>query len=275
VFVSDTEKDSKLLAVNSNSAKPPLTTPKKSLGLKQVDHTEVARVLSRAISKSVLLGEGHVFIPMPPKGTRPGVAAEVGRLMDLVRAMGFDVTRFEDGAVQYDSPPFERNALQAAGIRLASYDWRQADLCVLRLLSPNTRPRPVAVRSCGRWTEELLCGTRLRLRRKGVGMFADPTLVSLVAGDVLPSVSRRHPLRRSVDVWTTGNHVFSCAGTAALRTIIRSLARGQDPALRVACALGRGLSNHEKHLIGVAAEQQLSTFPSAFGLVIGSRFVIL
>lgn len=207
-----------------------------------------------AASQTCTLG-GHVFMPMPPKGTRPGVAAEVGRLMELARAMGFYVTRFEDGAVQYDSPPFERNALQAAGIRLVSYDWRRADLCVLRLLSPNTLPRPAAVRSSGRWAEEELLGTRVRLRRKAVGPFADPTLASLVTGDVLPSVSRRHPMRRAVDVWTTGNRVFSCTGTSVLRTIIRALARGQDPALRVAFALGRGLSGREKHLIDLATEQ--------------------
>jgi hypothetical protein len=198
---------------------------------------------------------GNVFVSLPPKGTRPGACSEVSKLLGTARAMGFDVTRLDHGAVQYDSPPFERNALRAAGIRLAAYDWRCGDLCVLRLRSENTQPRPVAPRDANRWVEEELFGMRLRLRKRRIGRFADPTLVSLVAGDVFPSVSRRHPLRNSVDVWTAGNRVFACARTSILRQVIRALVRGQSPVRRVASALNREVTNHERHLIAVAAKQ--------------------
>ena len=198
---------------------------------------------------------GHVFVSLPPKGTRPGVVSEVGRLIGLARAMGFDVDRLDCGAVQYESPPFERNALRAAGIHLSSYDWRCGDLCILRLRAANNQPRPLPPRSQGKWVEEELSGMRVRLRKKGIGLFADPVLTSLVDGDILPSVSRRHPLRQSVDVWTAGNRVFSCAGTNILRQVIRALARGQNPVLRVASALNRVLTHRERQLIVVAARQ--------------------
>jgi hypothetical protein len=198
---------------------------------------------------------GHVFLPLPPRGTRPGVVSEVQRLLDVARVMGFSVGGLDEGAVQYDSPWFEQNALRAAGIHLASYDWRRADLCVLRKVATNVMPRPAVIRRGGVWVEEELFGTRIKLRRKVAGRFTDPTLATLVTRDVLPSGSRRNPVRKSVDVWTSGNRVFSCTGTPILLTILRAMIRGQDPALRVAFALGRGLSDGEKRLIHVATEQ--------------------
>ncbi len=33
-------------------------------------------------------------------------------------------------------------------------------------------------------------------------------LISLVKGDILPTVSRRDPRRRQADVWTSGNRIF-------------------------------------------------------------------
>jgi hypothetical protein len=198
---------------------------------------------------------GHVFMSLPPRRTRPAAASEVGRLLGLASDLGFELASFENGVVQYESPPFERNALRAVGVGLVSYDWRRGDLCVLRLRSADARPRPTAARTGGRWAEEALFEARLRLRSRRGGEFADPTLTPLVAGDVLPSVSRRHPLRDAADVWTAGNRVFGCAGTGVLRQIIRSLGRGGDPARRVAAVLERGLTARERYLVGVAAEQ--------------------
>jgi len=198
---------------------------------------------------------GHVFVSLPPRGTRPGIAAEVGSLMTLAIELGFDIDRIEECSLQYDSPPFEQNALTAVGIRLASYNWRCGDLCVLRLRAAKREKRPLVSGGEGWWDDEFLLGMRLRLRKTSVARFGDPCLVSLVPGDVLPSVSRRYPLRRSVDVWTAGNRVFACAGTEILRLIIQAVARGQTPPLRVASFLGRCLTHRERQLIDVATEQ--------------------
>jgi len=45
----------------------------------------------------------------------------------------------------------------------------------------------------------------------------------LIAGDVLPSVSARHPLRSEVDVWTSGNRVFRCEEGAKLVALCEHL----------------------------------------------------
>src|SRR5262245_32708356 len=57
VFLSDTEKDPKLQPLNSARQRPYLTRRLKSLGSEAIGGGKLARVLSRAISRSVLLGE--------------------------------------------------------------------------------------------------------------------------------------------------------------------------------------------------------------------------
>jgi hypothetical protein len=198
---------------------------------------------------------GHVLMSLPPRGTRPGIADELRRFLGLAHDLGFDLVRHVEGSLRYDSPPFERNALRAAGIRLASYDWRCGDLYVFQFRSVRRLARP---RFCGtrpRWADEELSGMRVRLRTNGVTTFASPLLVPVVEGDVLPSVSSRHPMRALVDVWTAGNRVFRCAGTDIMSNVIRALVRGQDPAFRVAFSLDRELTAREQKLVEVAAEQ--------------------
>jgi len=198
---------------------------------------------------------GHVFMCLPPRGTRPSAASEVSRVLALASGLGLELASLEKGMVEYDSPPFERNALRAAGVGLSCYDWRRGDLCVLRRLSGATQIRRRVVLAGDRWAEETLFGTRIRLRGGQGREFADPTLTPVVAGHVLPSVSRSHPLRDAANVWTAGNRIFGCNGTVVMRQIIRALGRGGNPARQVAAALQRRLTAREKYLVGVAAEQ--------------------
>ena len=58
------------------------------------------------------------------------------------------------------------------------------------------------------WTEVAIGRMRLFIGTGGNGASGDADLVSIVAGDVLPSVSRRDPRRSPANVWTSGNRVF-------------------------------------------------------------------
>src|SRR5205085_6500510 len=109
------------------------------------------------------------------------------------------------------SPPFERNALRAEGILNVPQEWRRADLVGLSKSASTQIPRPMLSSIEGdKWTEESLLSVRIRIREHSSLEFDDPTLVSFVHGDVLPSPSRRDGRRPLVDVWTSGNRVFAC-----------------------------------------------------------------
>ena len=81
------------------------------------------------------------------------------------------------------------------------------------------------------WIDYPVDGIRFRLRRPGNDELASgiPELVPLVKGEILPSVSRRHPLRDSVDLWTSGNRVFRCTHRLVMMLILGAMQRRVDP----------------------------------------------
>ena len=89
--------------------------------------------------------------------------------------------------------------------------------------------RPLFIPSIhDRWDEVTLYGTRFFFRQDVRIGFDDPSLIPLVSGSILPSVSRTHRLRPSVDVWTSGNRVFRCQSPRLLKAIAETLAMNGD-----------------------------------------------
>jgi hypothetical protein len=199
--------------------------------------------------------KGHVLVSLPPVGTRPGVANERAKLLALAEEWGLRLVRLDEGALPYLSPPFEQNALRADGTPRVPVDWRRGDLVTFARTRLFKRSRPLAPAFEEAWHEAEVLGVRVRLRNQGDVGFIDPRLVSLVAGDILPTVSRRDPRRRGVDVWTTGNRIFLCRGTGILLRIFEALGASQLPIERVARALGRNLDPEEADLVKRAGEQ--------------------
>jgi hypothetical protein len=119
-------------------------------------------------------------------------------------------------------------------------------------------PRPVAPPDEGAWYEAAVTGVRVRVRPQIEAGFVDPRLVSVISGDILPTVSRRDARRQSADVWTSGNRIFQCRGTGILLRIFEALAAGQLSIERVACALGRSLAQEEADVVKRAEEQAVN-----------------
>jgi hypothetical protein len=136
-------------------------------------------------------------------------------------------------------------------------EWRHGNLAVFMRTRLNRAPRPV-LPAADAWDEEALFGVRVRLRQRRAADFEEPTLLSIVPGDILPSVSRRDPRRRLVDIWTSGNRVFACRGTPVLRMIARALAEGRSPADGVATGLGQRLTPGDVDLVSRAAQQLMN-----------------
>lgn len=168
---------------------------------------------------------GVLLLSMPAAGTRPGVTEEHARCLRWCTRLGFELYRLERGALPYETPLFERNALRAAGILNIPAYWRRGDLWILRKVKASRAEWPGdLMRSV--WTEYRFGLVRLRVDRGAGAPHGSPALVSLVPGDVLPTVSRRDSMRKLARVWTAGNRVFGCAAPCEFAQIVEAWQAG-------------------------------------------------
>ncbi len=156
---------------------------------------------------------------MPPDGTRPGIVQENARLLAWCRELGFEREALVLARLPYDMPPFERNALRAANIVNIHGTWRKADLWQLRKVRSASPAWPGDVASTP-WSEHRFGSVRLRINHDAPSHGDDPRLRSLIANDILPTVSRRDQRRNEARVWTTGNRIFACDSPKILCAIL-------------------------------------------------------
>jgi hypothetical protein len=198
---------------------------------------------------------GHILVSVPPIGTRPGIDQERVNFLSWVQQTGLALIRVESGVLPYISPPFERNALRTEGLYRTPTQWRRGDLAVFTHTHHIAAERPIVPPCEGKWVEEVLLGVRVRIRHSDEQGFEDPSLLSVVPGDVLPSVSRRDGRRGFADIWTSGNRIFACRGRNILRQILHALAVGQSAHETLAAMLNRRLSDREDKLISQTIQQ--------------------
>lgn len=165
---------------------------------------------------------GHALLSLPAEGTRPGMRQQYNRYRAWWEKAGFKEVASIPGVVPYVSPPFERNALRAAGVLHFRSDWRKADLAVLRRIHPNELHWPGELAET-HWDEVSFGPVRLRIDTAAPRVSEIPNLVSLVVGDVLATVSRRSSLRHQATVWTSGNRIFACEDTRTLFQLAQCL----------------------------------------------------
>lgn len=200
---------------------------------------------------------GYILLSLPKEGTRPGFSEERIRLLKWCHKLGLNLIQTKPSALRYISPPFESNALKAAGIHSVPKTWRSCDLAIFRRVSERNLPRPEysGTDVDNEWREFTIKGVRFRVRPLNDAAFRDPRLKSLVPGDILPTVSRRDPGRQQVDVWTSGNRVFACDGLNVLELIFQALACGTSPHIAVSKNLKGQLKPDEAKLVSVTSDQ--------------------
>lgn len=198
---------------------------------------------------------GHVLISLPPRGTRPTIDDELLQVLRYSSRIGFRLRHIKEDHLPYETPPFESNSLSAVGCRLCGRPWRRGTLCVFQKIKRTCTPRPRFESPGERWSEASLYGTRFKFRHRRLSGFDDPSLRSLVDGDILPTVSRRERLREQVDVWSSGNRVFRCSAPGILRRIVECLDAGASPADKIENSRRMSLSRPHRRQIQRAAEQ--------------------
>ena len=198
--------------------------------------------------------DAHVFVSLPAVGTRPGCRAERKAFKSTAERMAMRVEEMRLRELAYLSPPFETNALAAAGWTGLPIDWRRGDLCILRTSGSNG-PRPIRETRETRWEEHSLGWVRIRVRRDPPTRVVDPTLEELVPGAILPDVSRRHRFRETANVWTSGNRVYRCQSPRLFLVILKSVASGSNPRVAVASTIGRTPTTQEDRAIAESVSQ--------------------
>ncbi len=202
---------------------------------------------------------GFVLTTNPSIWTKPNVGKEWCSLLALSRQLGLEYLGMMNKCIEYDSPYFERNSLRAAGLGLVPKNWRQGDLAIFRKIG---NPRMIESHTgyyYRDWSEETHLG--FRIRNHGVQpskSFRDPTLMSIIQGDILTSVSRTDPARGLADVWTEGNRIFACRGTHILQRILEALERGDSMRKAIASLTGRDLRMSELGIVNHTVRQIVS-----------------
>ncbi len=163
-------------------------------------------------SQRLVVG-GSLLIAMPARGTRPGIPAEQARTIEWAGMLGLEVVQIKRGVLPYETPPFERNALYAAGVSNVTSDWRRGEMWTLRKQNNSMMPWPGDVIRSD-WKELRIGAVRVRIDVNAQVLSEDTSLRSLVTGDVLSTVSRRDPRRSMARVWTAANRVFACDSPA-------------------------------------------------------------
>jgi hypothetical protein len=150
---------------------------------------------------------GVVLISLPSDGARPSAEDDRRAAIAFAGRLGLDLIEHCPLAISYETPFFERNALAAASIYPPRH-WRRGDLLVFRKAYAPIRPPLAASAQRHRWTEVDIGRMRLFIRTNDATCAEDADLIPLVEGDILPTVSRRDPRRRTAQVWTSGNRIF-------------------------------------------------------------------
>ena len=194
---------------------------------------------------------GNIVVTLPTLGTRPGILAERKRILKWAMQLGLKLWNLEESALAYLSSPFEINALAAYGIRNVPLNWRRGTFAIFEKTQPISFSRPSRARA-EIWKEKAIGDVRIRVRKAELNAWGSPLLQRLVAGDILPTVSRRDPRRDLVDVWTSGNRVFRCAGGFVLTQILAAIAVGSSAQSAVASALRRSLTSNEAEQVSCA-----------------------
>ena len=148
---------------------------------------------------------GVVLLSMPPTATRPSAEADRAATLNFALRLGLELIGDEPLGLSYETPFFETNALAAASLHPPAR-WRRGDLLIFRKTRSASRLAPVTSRRRN-WVEVTV--GRMRLFIKGAAdTGGSHGLIPIVPGDVLASVSRRDPRRRTASVWTSGNRIF-------------------------------------------------------------------
>lgn len=162
----------------------------------------------KSASNACKLG-GKIHLAMAPIGTNRSVFQQREIVLKLASELGLKLEVVRTNYLQYETPYFEANAMRAAGLAPIPV-WRNADLATFSKTAVGSHTNTPSCVSSSDWEEvtigrmRLFVNTKTRRENQTFNPFQ-----RVHEGDVLPSVSRHDPRRKSANVWTSGNRIFN------------------------------------------------------------------
>jgi hypothetical protein len=165
-----------------------------------------------------------ILLSVPPIGTRPRVMEEWDEIVRWSQRIGLRLVERLPLTLRYLSPPFEINALRAAGVPPCRNDWRKGDLAVFECMVPSPQPSASELHPATQpWRDIQIGRVRIKVRLIGSDESAKALLEEVLPDDVLPTVSRRDERLHAIQLWTSGNRVFGSGAPGVLGQILDSL----------------------------------------------------
>ncbi len=155
---------------------------------------------------------GLVGISIPPINTRPDIPQERIEWLSFCHQIGLCIETLDSQLLEYAMPFFEFNAFRAAGITDILPFWRKGDFIVFRKIKSDSVTRPHLSVVPNEWHEREIKSVRFRVHLKHTEKINENEAIcinSIIKGDILPTVSRRHLLRDKANIWTSGNRIFT------------------------------------------------------------------
>ena len=180
-------------------------------------------------SAELLKEQGCLLISVPPWLTRPSAIADRAAIMQFARKAGFDPVEIAPGALSYECPKFEQVALSMRGIHCG--DWRTGDLFVFRKIKePRSSLKVFPPKDEPVWDEYRFGLLKVKLRHRP-RVACGKLRIRPVSdeGPCLGTVSRRSPLRRRIDLWTSDNIAYSVTRLDIVKVALDRLQSGESP----------------------------------------------
>jgi hypothetical protein len=206
---------------------------------------------------SLLRPRSVALVSFPPLAMRPGVALEREEILRNAVRVGLLVEHDEPLLLRYATPPFERAAFAAAGVRAVPDDWRRGDMLTLRKAGDRAVERPAPSSREPEWTFVEIDEIPLAMRELDTAseIVASALIEPVVPGAVLPTVSRRDSARAGAVLWSSRNRIYKSNAPTALQAVVRSLANGGDAVGAAERALERPLTTAEEENVVAAANK--------------------
>jgi hypothetical protein len=168
---------------------------------------------------------GLLYLSVLPKLTRPSAETDQAEILHYGTALGFALVRKEPGVLAYETPPFERNALQEKGI--SGKNWRRGDLWVWRKISEQqTVLTSTTTIEEPEWKEFRIGQQRIKIKQfssEASEFSYEPS--DIKNGSTLTQVSRRSSVRERIVVWSSDNKAFFVARPAVLERCLKEWPR--------------------------------------------------